>query len=217
MGPIAQIKHQSGTWGLAAPESGGILHGAQLPWPLGRAHCSRSSPRVTWGPGGSPGHSWVAWLCSGFSGSAGPSADKHSANGFIMHCWTPITPTTKHAKHFLDEGKIEIDYKDINAYYRSGPEQRSLHINYCRRDCELPMRLAKKLKTIQELAEFSQVACTVLQSLVRSGQQVRTMNMLVMLRSSNARSMSSGSYFGRMCVVPPKNGPAKALMKPAPL
>ena len=99
VGPIAQIKHQSGTWGLAAPESGGILHGAQLAWPLGRAHCSRSSPRVTWGPGGSPGHSWVAWLCSnsGFSGSAGPSADKHSANGFIMHCWTPITPTTKHA------------------------------------------------------------------------------------------------------------------------
>ena len=84
------------------------------------------------------------------------------------------------AKHFLDEGKIEIDYKDINAYYRSGPEQRSLYINYCRRDCELPMRLAKKLKTIQELAEFSQVACTLLQSLVRSGQQVRTMNMLVM-------------------------------------
>lgn len=84
------------------------------------------------------------------------------------------------ANHFLNIGKIEFDYKAINDCFRKTPQDRSTVINYCRRDCELPLTLMERLKGFLELLQFSQVSITPLADLVSRGQQIRTFNMLVM-------------------------------------
>ena len=75
-----------------------------------------------------------------------------------------------------EEGqKIQLPYSAIGVAFgtHGTPEQRAEVVTYCARDCDLPLRLAEKLMTIQETTEMSRVCHTLVGDMLRRGQQIK--------------------------------------------
>lgn len=85
------------------------------------------------------------------------------------------------SKHFLTDkkGKIDLSPHQIFDYYREGVERRTEVVEYCARDCDLPLKLIDKLDIIPNLVEMSRVTHTSVDDILNRGQQVRVLNQIV--------------------------------------
>lgn len=75
-------------------------------------------------------------------------------------------------QEFLGDGKISLDYHDINTH-NATPEGRALLSKYCVRDAELPHQLMVKLKSLVNYVQMANVAGVTVQQLLDRGQQMR--------------------------------------------
>lgn len=80
-----------------------------------------------------------------------------------------------------DDGKIALPYSKIGvAFSPSGNAQlRAEVVEYCAQDCDLPLRLAEKLSTIQEVTEMSRVCHTLINDVLTRGQQIKVYSHLL--------------------------------------
>lgn len=81
------------------------------------------------------------------------------------------------SRHFLNEadGKIELPYSRIGEAFGpvGNPTMRAEVVKYCARDCDLPLMLAEKLSTVQEVTEMSRVCHTLIRDVLTRGQQIK--------------------------------------------
>lgn len=89
------------------------------------------------------------------------------------------------SRNFLGEsaedGKIALPYSKIGvAFGSSGSAKlRAEVVEYCAQDCDLPLRLAEKLSTIQEVTEMSRVCHTLVNDVLTRGQQIKVYSHLL--------------------------------------
>lgn len=82
-------------------------------------------------------------------------------------------------EHFLNEKKIEMDYKDLFAMCKGAPADVARVAEYCVQDCMLLVLLAIRLQVFASNVEMSRVCHTPMELLVTRGQQVKVINQLV--------------------------------------
>lgn len=96
----------------------------------------------------------------------------------------PDDNTLKYAgEHWLgggsDNTKIDLSAADMFAAYKSGDLKKRWEIvEYCSRDCDIPIRLISKLSYVPIWIEMSRVCYTWTQEVVNSGQQVKVFNLI---------------------------------------
>ena len=81
--------------------------------------------------------------------------------------------------HFLQKGKVEMDYQDLFRILVGTPEEKAKAAAYCIQDCVLLVELAICLQTFPSNVEMSRVSHTLMEALVTRGQQIKVMNQLV--------------------------------------
>jgi DNA polymerase elongation subunit (family B) len=76
--------------------------------------------------------------------------------------------------------KIDVPPADIFAHYASGDgARRGLVVDYCARDCRLPMALEEIMRTLTSIVEMAKITRTPLPLMLISGQQVKTWSQIV--------------------------------------
>jgi len=81
--------------------------------------------------------------------------------------------------HFLNEHKLDMDYKELFKMVRGTREQVAEVALYCIQDCALLIALILHLQIISGNVEMSRVCFTAMEALVTRGQQFKVMNQLV--------------------------------------
>lgn len=112
------------------------------------------------------------------------------------------------ATHFLKERKVDLPYKVIPEYFRSGPSTRQKIAHYCSQDCALPWRLIKALMVEFNLAEMARVTGVPFFWLISRGQQIKVQSQLLRHGRKNniflptVTAIDDGSYEGATVVDP---------------
>lgn len=83
------------------------------------------------------------------------------------------------AKEFLGMTKVDMTPEEIFHKYRMGPDERGQIVEYCARDCDLPVLLVKKLQILTDLVEMSRITNTTVDQLMTAGQTVKSWNQIV--------------------------------------
>jgi DNA polymerase delta subunit 1 len=91
------------------------------------------------------------------------------------------------SKKFLEEGEVKLDLKpgEIFVKFKEGPSERAEIAIYCIRDVELPLKLMRRLTTLENALEMSNATCIPIDYLQTRGQQIRVYSQLI----RKARSM----------------------------
>jgi len=95
------------------------------------------------------------------------------------------------ANHFLGMNKIDMTPAEIFANHRNGPATRSKIVEYCARDCDLPLLLVRKLQIITDLVEMSRITNTTIDQLMTSGQTVKSWNQIVIFAHAQSCVMNT--------------------------
>ena len=82
-------------------------------------------------------------------------------------------------EYFLEEKKIEMDYKLLFKWACGSSAEIARVATYCVQDCYLLIALIIRLQIISANVEMSRVCYTPMESLVTRGQQLKVMNQLV--------------------------------------
>lgn len=84
------------------------------------------------------------------------------------------------SKKFLDAGDEKIDLKpsQIFAKFKGTPADRAEIAAYCIRDVELPLKLMKRLSTLENVMEMANATCVPIEFLQTRGQQIRVYSLL---------------------------------------
>lgn len=85
------------------------------------------------------------------------------------------------SKTYLDDGDEKIDLKpaEIFAKFTQGSRERAEIASYCVRDVELPLKLMRRLSTIENTMQMANVVCCPIDYLQNRGQQIRVFSQLV--------------------------------------
>lgn len=76
--------------------------------------------------------------------------------------------------------KIDVPPEQIFRKYRSGDvRERAVIVDYCARDCRLPMALEELLLTLTSVVEMAKITRTPLPLMLISGQQIKTWNQIL--------------------------------------
>nr|UMO79508.1 DNA polymerase type-B [Pandoravirus aubagnensis] len=76
--------------------------------------------------------------------------------------------------------KIDVPPEEIFRRYASGdPDERAVVVEYCARDCRLPLALEEHLMTLTGVVEMARITRTPLPLMLISGQQVKTWSQIV--------------------------------------
>lgn len=81
-------------------------------------------------------------------------------------------------EHFVQEKKVEMDYKEMFDMLDGPPDKVAKVGIYCKQDVDLLIKLCQKLNIIVENIEMSRVTNTLLELLVTRGQQIKVINQL---------------------------------------
>ena len=81
-------------------------------------------------------------------------------------------------EHFVQEKKVDMDYKEMFDMLDGPPDQVAKVGIYCKQDVDLLIKLCQKLNIIVENIEMSRVTNTLLELLVTRGQQIKVINQL---------------------------------------
>ena len=95
------------------------------------------------------------------------------------------------AREFVGDRKLPLPIRDMFRYWRSGDAvKRKKVVEYCLKDCELPLRIMEKLNVAYELVETSRICKTPLPVLLVSGQSAKVKNQFFV------HGLKSGFFFG---------------------
>jgi DNA polymerase elongation subunit (family B) len=76
--------------------------------------------------------------------------------------------------------KIDVPPQEIFDHYASGDlDRRAINVEYCARDCRLPLALEEHLMTLTAIVEMARITRTPLPLMLISGQQVKTWSQIV--------------------------------------
>jgi len=75
--------------------------------------------------------------------------------------------------------KISMSPHEIFDNHRGGPAMRKKIVQYCARDCDLPMIMLNKLQIITDLVEMARITNTTIDQLMTAGQTVKSWNQIV--------------------------------------
>ena len=86
------------------------------------------------------------------------------------------------AKEYLGEQKVALPISAIGVAFgpKGTPALRAEVVRYCATDCDLPLRLAEHLHTIEELSEMARVCHTLLPDMLSRGEQIKVFSGLLM-------------------------------------
>ena len=92
----------------------------------------------------------------------------------------PDDNSLRHAAetYLTDSNKMDLSAQEMFKAYSDGPAFRWPIVEYCARDCDIPLRLIDKLKYIPIWTEMSRVCYTSSNEVVNSGQQVKVFNLI---------------------------------------
>jgi DNA polymerase delta subunit 1 len=84
-------------------------------------------------------------------------------------------------KEYLEEGETKIDLKasEIFQKYLMSSSDRAEIAKYCIRDVELPLKLLKRLSTLENLLQMANAVCVPIDQLQTRGQQIRVYSQLL--------------------------------------
>jgi DNA polymerase elongation subunit (family B) len=85
-----------------------------------------------------------------------------------------------------DDAKIALAYSRITDAFLAPTddatlEERTRVVDYCARDCDLPLRLIERLSTLQEVTEMARVCHTPVVDVLTRGQQIRVYSHLLVV------------------------------------
>ena len=85
------------------------------------------------------------------------------------------------SKKYLDDGDTKIDLKpwEIFKKFTQGPAERAEIATYCVRDVELPLKLMRRLSTLENTMQMANAVCCPIDFLQNRGQQIRVYSQLV--------------------------------------
>lgn len=85
------------------------------------------------------------------------------------------------SKKYLDDGEEKIDLKpgEIFQKFTEGPTQRAEIAAYCVRDVELPLKLMRRLSTLENTMQMANAVCCPIDFLQNRGQQIRVFSQLI--------------------------------------
>jgi len=85
------------------------------------------------------------------------------------------------SKKYLDEGDAKIDLKpwEIFAKFTQGAMERAEIATYCVRDVELPLKLMRRLSTLENTMQMANAVCCPIDFLQNRGQQIRVYSQLI--------------------------------------
>jgi DNA polymerase elongation subunit (family B) len=92
------------------------------------------------------------------------------------------------SRHFLDEGKTGLKYKEIPAKYAGSDEDRAELDEYCLADAVLPFKMAMHCHDMTQLVEMARVCGVPLKFLTDKGMQARVFGQI--LRKTRERGMA---------------------------
>ena len=115
------------------------------------------------------------------------------------------------ALHFLKDKKVDLPIQKMFDYWRSGElKLQSVVVEYCLKDCHLPLQIMDKLNTLYEIVEESRISCTPLPLLLVSGQSIRVRNHFIRraldsgFAINDAKFEWTGKYEGATVIEPEK-------------
>jgi DNA polymerase delta subunit 1 len=85
------------------------------------------------------------------------------------------------SKKYLEDGDEKIDLKpwEIFKKFDQGPSERAEIATYCVRDVELPLKLMRRLSTIENTMQMANAVCCPIDYLQNRGQQIRVYSQLI--------------------------------------
>ena len=85
------------------------------------------------------------------------------------------------SKTYLDDGETKIDLKpgEIFSKFMQGPTERAEIATYCVRDVELPLKLMRRLSTLENALQMANAVCCPIDFLQNRGQQIRVYSQLI--------------------------------------
>jgi DNA polymerase delta subunit 1 len=85
------------------------------------------------------------------------------------------------SKKYLDDGETKIDLKpwEIFKKFTQGSAERAEIATYCVRDVELPLKLMRRLSTLENTMQMANAVCCPIDFLQNRGQQIRVYSQLV--------------------------------------
>jgi DNA polymerase delta subunit 1 len=85
------------------------------------------------------------------------------------------------SKKYLDDGETKIDLKpgEIFAKFTQGSAERAEIATYCVRDVELPLKLMRRLSTLENALQMANAVCCPIDFLQNRGQQIRVYSQLI--------------------------------------
>ena len=85
------------------------------------------------------------------------------------------------SKKYLDDGETKIDLKpgEIFAKFMEGSAERAEIATYCVRDVELPLKLMRRLSTMENTMQMANAVCCPVDFLQNRGQQIRVYSQLI--------------------------------------
>ena len=92
------------------------------------------------------------------------------------------------SRTFLGEQKEDVQYTEIPALQRGGPNDRRRMASYCRTDAALPLRLLRKMMKFVNYVEMARTTTVPLAYLLTRGQQIRVYSQL--LRKAQQRGFA---------------------------
>lgn len=85
------------------------------------------------------------------------------------------------SKKYLEDGEEKIDLKpwEIFQKFAQGPAERAEIATYCVRDVELPLKLMRRLSTLENTMQMANAVCCPIDYLQNRGQQIRVYSQLI--------------------------------------
>ena len=85
------------------------------------------------------------------------------------------------SKKYLEDGEEKIDLKpwEIFKKFTQGSSERAEIATYCVRDVELPLKLVRRLSTLENTMQMANAVCCPVDYLQNRGQQIRVYSLLV--------------------------------------
>lgn len=85
------------------------------------------------------------------------------------------------SKKYLEDGDEKIDLKpgEIFKKFREGSSERAEIATYCVRDVELPLKLMRRLSTLENALQMANAVCCPIDFLQNRGQQIRVFSQLI--------------------------------------
>ncbi len=85
------------------------------------------------------------------------------------------------SKKYLDDGETKIDLKPSELFlkFTQGAPERAEIATYCVRDVELPLKLMRRLSTLENTMQMANAVCCPIDFLQNRGQQIRVFSQLI--------------------------------------